>query len=175
MSGESQDVLVFDIQELSLPRGCPDDGITVAALALAAVHTEMLNGGLRCMVIVTVAGVIVRVHRLKGLQSALANHVLRFVAARTKADAVAVVYTVPVPPGVEADRACLICGESPSARTDVLLVVRDETRPDAPRTDQFITRHADGSAHRWLGVPPDPLLTMTLDDVVTWANVQGEA
>lgn len=175
MPDEFNNALVFDVRELFLPRGCPDDGITVAALALAAVHTEMLAGGVPCLVMVTVASVTVRVHRLNGVPSALANEVFRFVAARTKADSVAVVYTVPVPEGVEADRACLICGESRSVRTDVLFVVRDGTPPDAPHTQEFITRHEDGSAHRWLGVPPDPMHSMSLDDVCTWAEVPGEA
>lgn len=175
MTTESDRVYVFDIKEIFLPKVPPDDGITIAAIATFGLLPEMLNRELTSLAIVTVAGRKVRFHYLRGIPSALADETFRYVAQRTRADALAVVHAAQVPPGVRGDRAFLVCGESATAGYDNLVVVRDATPPDEPSYEQFGTRRDTSHPHRWLGVGPDPFLDLRLDDIVEWGVEDGEA
>ena len=159
--------------ELSLDGPVPDSVDQVAALATQLVLADIVNGRVRYLTLLTFREAKAKLWQIVDAPSAaVADDVIRMVAAREQASALAVVHPVPPPPETQADRAFNVAVECADGKVDSLVALKGG--PDGDQFRLFGRRH-DEPNHHWFEVEPENEVDMWSEGPVGMVIPGGEA
>ena len=159
--------------ELDLEQPIPAELEPIAALATNLVLSDIVKGRVRHLTLLTFLDAKARLWQLVDAPSAaVADDLIRAIAARELASAIAVVHPVPPPPETQADRAFNVAVECAGGKFDSLVGLKS-----APTGDQFriFGRRHDEPKHHWFGVEPQSDVDFWMEGPVGMVIPGGEA
>lgn len=142
--------------EIELPATPTAGAEAIARIATDIVLEDVVRGRMVCLVLVTRRGQRVRVWQLHDVTQP--DEVMRAIAQRDGAEAVAAIHPTATPPEVTADHVFLVAGEADDDKFDVLIALRRPAADDGGRgweEFQIYGRRHSEPHHRWFGVEPD--------------------
>ena len=92
------------------------------------------------------------------------DDLIRALAEHEKAYVVALVHPTAVPAHVEADRAWLITAEDAMRRVEVMIALRGTIETGGGEQFQMLQANPGKQAARWVGVPPENVSLVEMDD-----------
>jgi hypothetical protein len=151
--------------------------ISTRASAVAAVATSMcledvVKGRVSYLLLMTFRGSTGKVWQLH--QVTHVDDVVRTIARRESAEALAFVYSMAPPPGVEAQRAYNVSAETFESRHDSLIGLMGGEGLGGTMYRLF-ARPLPPKDYRWLGVPPVVDVDIWVEGIVGMVGPKGEA
>ena len=165
--------------ELDLEHPIADAVEAIGALATQIVIDDIVKGRMRFVTLACAVTLLTfRDAKAKLWQivdapsAAVADDLIRAIATREAASALAVVHPVPPPPETQADRAYNVAVECAGGKMDSLVALRSE-----PTGDQFriFGRRHDEPKHQWFHVEPRSDVDFWMEGPVGMVIPGGEA
>jgi hypothetical protein len=159
--------------EYDLSAPVPEAIESIAPLATQMVLSDIVKGKIEHLTLLTFRDAKAKLWQIVDAPSAaIADDLIRAIAARERPSALAVVYPVPPPPEAQCERAFNVAVECADGKFDSLVGMRG-----SPPSDEFriFGRRHDDPKHQWFGVEPDGEVDMWLEGPVGMVIPGGEA
>jgi len=161
------------MRHLPLPGPLPEAVEDIGALVSKLLIEDIVKGQVTTLVLVTLRGQEAKLWELH--QPDVPDDIMRAIAQREGAEALAVIHPAPVPPEVEdADRCFNIAVEARSGRFDQLVALRGGAGLCGEQFRIYGRKH-EGSGYRWFGVEPEGEVILWEQGPMGYFGPVGEA